>query len=282
MKGLATQKRGLVLAGAVALIASLLATGTASPAPVHGSGQFAVPCKFDHRAPDDPIVSFGRPNTSHSHDFFGNKTTSAASTRDSLLAGGTSCKRLQDTSAYWAPTLRMGERSVNPTRAQIYYLTSGRDPASIKPFPAGLKMIAGSAAATGPQDPQVVSFGCAGADKPLLRTKPPLCLNRNFVIHMRFPDCWNGLTLDSADHKSHMAYATRVRGQGMVCPADHPVAVPLISLNLHYPVRGGPAMSLSSGPYYTAHADFFEAWQPGALSALVSRCLNAAVHCGAL
>jgi hypothetical protein len=98
---------------------------------------------------------------------------------------------------------------------------------------------------------------------------------------MQFPDCWNGLTLDSPDHHSHMAYSTRVKGQGKVCPADHPVPVPRISFNVHYPVRGGATMSLASGPYYTAHSDFFEAWQPGALRDLVHRCLNAGLVCGA-
>jgi hypothetical protein len=41
-----------------------------------------------------------------------------------------------------------------------------------------------------------------------------------------FPDCWNG-TLDSADHKSHMAY--RYSGN-QSCPESHPIRVPQIDL----------------------------------------------------
>jgi Domain of unknown function (DUF1996) len=282
VKGLTKGKGRRVSAVAVlaALAGAFVLAGTAAPAAIHGVGQFAVPCKFDHRAPDDPIVFFGKPNTSHSHDFFGNKTTAASSTHQSLLAGGTSCRRPEDTSGYWSPTLRLNGRDVTPTRAQIYYQTAGRDPRAIRTFPAGLKMIAGDAAATGPQDPSIVSFGCGGGAQPLARTTPPLCPARDFVIHMKFPECWNGLELDSPDHRSHMAYASRVRGQGRVCPSHHPVSVPRIAFNVHYPVRGGPTVTLASGPHYTAHSDFFEAWQPGALQALVQRCLNAALICG--
>jgi hypothetical protein len=271
---------GTAAAGlAAAILLASVAVDSASSAGLR-SGRFAVPCKFSHRAGDDPIVSPGRTGASHLHDFFGNRTTRAGSTRETLLAGGTTCRRAEDTSGYWAPSLLVGGRIVNPQRAQIYYLTAGRESQTIRPFPAGLKMIAGNAAATGPQDPKKVSFGCAG-DRPEVQTKPPLCVGRDLVLHVRFPDCWSGLATDSPDHASHMAYASHVRRQGMACPPSHPVPVPRIAFNVHYPTRGGPTTALSSGSWYTAHADFFEAWQPGALDDLVRRCLNAGVPCGA-
>jgi hypothetical protein len=71
------------------------------------------------------------------------------------------------------------------------------------------------------------------------------------------------------------------RGEGpRTCPASHPRAVPDVSLHLRYPTRGGPAVHLSSGLEYTAHADFFNAWDPGGLADLVRTCLNASVGCG--
>ncbi len=94
-------------------------------------------------------------------------------------------------------------------------------------------------------------------------------------LHIRFPSCWDGRRLDSPDHKSHMAYAMRGR-----CPSTHPVPVPALAQIYRYPTRGGEGFSLASGGQFSAHADFFNAWNPGALRRLVDGCLNALVHCG--
>jgi hypothetical protein len=94
-------------------------------------------------------------------------------------------------------------------------------------------------------------------------------------LHVNFPSCWDGQRLDTADHLSHMAYA--MRG---TCPADHPVAVPAISLIFRYAITGGAGVTLASGGQYSAHADFFNAWRQGTLVSLVGRCLNALRHCG--
>ena len=94
-------------------------------------------------------------------------------------------------------------------------------------------------------------------------------------LHVRFPSCWDGRRLDSPDHKSHMAYA--VRG---ACPSTHPVSVPALAQIYRYPTRGGEGFSLASGGQFSAHADFFNAWNPGALKRLVDGCLNALVRCG--
>ena len=76
-------------------------------------------------------------------------------------------------------------------------------------------------------------------------------------LHIRFPECWDGRRLDSADHKSHMAYAMR---NG--CPSTHPVEVPQITQIYRYPSRGGEGFSLVSGNEFSAHADFVNAWKP--------------------
>jgi hypothetical protein len=47
-----------------------------------------------------------------------------------------------------------------------------------------------------------------------------------------FPMCWDGVNLDSPDHKSHMAYPTGV-GNGN-CPASHPVRIPGIFMEALY------------------------------------------------
>jgi hypothetical protein len=72
-----------------------------------------------------------------------------------------------------------------------------------------------------------------------------------------------------------MAYPT-----GRACPVDHPVAVPAISLIYRYPVSGDHDFALASGGVYSAHADFFNAWNPTVLRGLVNICLNGLRHCG--
>jgi hypothetical protein len=56
--------------------------------------------------------------------------------------------------------------------------------------------------------------------------------------------------------------------------------VPAITLIYRYPVSGGHEFALSSGGVYSAHADFFNAWNQGALTRLVNVCLNGLRHCG--
>lgn len=52
-------------------------------------------------------------------------------------------------------------------------------------------------------------------------------------LELLFPGCWDGHSLDSPDHKSHMAYANNAMGTGP-CPDDHPVRVPTLSFETIY------------------------------------------------
>jgi len=261
----------LVLSLGLAVAATSLGTaaGASSPAATAEKFRFATPCGFSHRAPDDPIVFPGRPGAAHSHDFFGNRSTRARSTHASLLRGATSCRRPDDTAAYWVPTLYRNGRAVTPLRAQIYY-RGGRDPGSVRPHPAGLKMIAGSHKATTPQDPRIVSWGCGETSGVERRSDVPVCpRGHSLRLRIRFQDCWDGRRLDSPDHASHVAHSKRGR-----CSARHPVVLPAISFNVVYPISGGPGVTLASGSRHSAHADFFNAWKQSTLSALVRRCIN--------
>jgi hypothetical protein len=238
---------------------------------------FLSVCRFSHRGPDDPIVFPNMPGQSHSHDFFANTTTAADSTLDSLRAGGTTCRRTGDTAGYWVPALMVDGKPIAPVSVNAYYRTGGKDAASIQAPPAGLKIVAGNAKATGPQAGRVASFQC-GQTMINSSTSVPMCPDANLHslhLRVRFPDCWNGRDLDSTDHKSHMAYS--VRG---ICPTDYPVAIAQLTLNVRYPTIGGAGVSLASGPFYTAHADFFNAWDQTQLESLVRDCINAKVHCG--
>jgi len=74
----------------IALTAGLSAPGAGGAAPSAGSTQgarFVTRCTYSHTLSDDPIVHPNQPGASHSHDFFGNKTTDAFSTLASLTKG---------------------------------------------------------------------------------------------------------------------------------------------------------------------------------------------------
>jgi len=266
------------LAGAVPAVAAPLRAAERPPGTAAASVDRVLPpnfvsgCAYSHSRPDDPIVFPGQPGASHLHDFFANTTTSATSTEASLRVGGTTCRRRLDTAAYWAPALTDGGRTVRPSRVAAYYQPAGKDPASIRPFPADLRMVAGPG-------PGSAEFLCAGRPRtvtPATASAPTCPGGQDLVIRIFFPDCWDGRNLDSADHRSHMAYNT-----GGQCPAGHPVPVPRLRLGFHYSgADGGPDVALSSGPPSTAHADFFNTWNQPELERLVAGCLNTGVHCG--
>ena len=236
-----------------------------------GVRYFAIGCAFSHRNQDDPIVFPGRRGRSHDHTYFGNRSTNASSTPDSLRAAHrTSCRLPADTAAYWAPTLLARGEPVRPDRAVAFYVRRTVEP--VQAFPPGLQMIAGSAAARTAQSRAVTFWSCGrrgGGDR---FTSIPTCpggRGSDLHLHVNFPNCWDGERLDSRDHQSHVAYSS-----DGVCPGSHPVEVPSLSLVIDYGIAGGGGLELSSGGQFSGHADFVNAWNQRVLGALVDRYLN--------
>jgi hypothetical protein len=274
--------RTMILAGGL-----LLAVGASAGVPVAGGAEsgslsprgtnFFSDCLFSHSAPDDPIVRPGLPGASHPHEFFGNTSTDARSSLQSLLAHGTTCMRKADTAAYWVPALYRNGHIVKPLEALIYYRIRSID--QVHPFPPGLKIVAGNAGANAAQPTRIVFWNCAYPTGPFRPSASiPECSRRRagmvgrrltgyLRLNINFPDCWDGKRLDSSDHRSHMAYSSRLR-----CPASHPVKVPGLRLTVAYPIRGGAGLALASGGVYSGHADFFNAWKQGELKRLVEAC----------
>jgi uncharacterized protein DUF1996 len=235
----------------------------------YGRGYFAVVCGFSHRNQDDPIVFPNQAGRSHDHTFFGNTSTNARSTPNSLRAAGeTTCRLREDTAAYWAPTLFVSGRAVRPLGAVVYYIRRTLEP--VRAFPANLEVIAGSAAARSAQGERVTFWSCGGRRGDGRRSSTiPTCESPSLRLIVNFPNCWNGTQLDSANHQSHLAYSN----EG-VCPASHPVEVPAIQLQVFYGISGGGAAELASGGDFSGHADFVNAWNQPTLERLVDRYLN--------
>jgi hypothetical protein len=96
----------------------------------------------------------------------------------------------------------------------------------------------------------------------------------DFTIEVHFPNCWDGVNLDSPDHKSHMADPIQDQSAPFTwsCPATHPKQIPSMSVNAHYPVTDARQVSrwrLASDMYDAAlpaglsgHADYMMGWDP--------------------
>ena len=274
---------------------------------------FVVKCGYveNSRAAVDPIVDFGINPSHHMHDFFGNTTTDANSTYDTLRAGGTTCSKLEDTAAYWIPTVSWTDSSgtTAPIKANqefFYYKLGGKSQnINVNPHPAldtngdgqlddGLKIVTVQG--------KNVEWRCMNTGA-WSTTPPSRCDNLKLVVRIKFPDCL-ALARDPQtgqpiidpttgkpipmldtdpndprfpdDHRSHLVDAvTPASGGKATCPTSHPYSVPRLQTNVEFPIpptSGTP--KLSSGAYSTMHADFFNAWDQARLEHLVDTCLN--------
>ena len=226
---------------------------------------FRIECATGQVAAVDPIVMPGHAGMSHFHQFFGNRALDENSTAASLRAEpATSCRNRSDSSGYWVPTLINDGTMVRPTGVEIIYRKSVSAP--IVAHPAGLMLIAGSSKATTAQATSIVSWSCTGSNSPG-SAAPSACRNRQqLVATIRFPECWDGKNLDSADHKSHVSYASNG-----VCAAGT-VALPQIEMRVIYPrIANVSSLSLSSGSIFSMHADFFNGWDQRRFASMVGR-----------
>jgi hypothetical protein len=267
---------------------ALLLPGDAAAVPP-GTGQFIVGCRYTHSRAADPIVSFGVFPSRHLHDFFGNESTNETSTHASLREAGTTCRVDHDRSAYWVPAAydRHGHR-VPMAFVQAYYRAEpGID---VHAFPAGARILAGNAYASSDQR-GLLRFHCGqnGPHTSPRRSAPYDCsayvdptdsrfipAATGVVIEILFPACWRGSGTNPTDFR----YGTPRPSNQATCPSGFAVRVPNLSPRFHTNLVDGVGMRFSSGPYFTGHADFFEAWNRKEFRKLVERCLNAHALCG--
>ncbi|SNY60350.1 DUF1996 domain-containing protein [Paractinoplanes atraurantiacus] len=244
--------------------------------------EFNASCTVSHSKADDPIVLPGLPGGSHMHSFLGNDATDAFTTTDTLLKNaGSSCKPLQDRSAYWIPTLYENGKAIEPHGVTVYYGSRLPDPTKTVPFPQGFRMIVGDAKRQ-VDTPKGApgQFWCAGAGGETGRSADgnwPVCAKTaELTFQLTFPDCWDGVHLDSPDHKSHVGPAD---GQGK-CSGKFPVAIPSLSFVIGYPSSGSSAgFKLSSGNASSMHGDAFFAWDDAALGHRVKDCIVQKAKC---
>ncbi|MCU1499905.1 MAG: hypothetical protein JWM47_3858 [Acidimicrobiales bacterium] len=251
------------------------ATPTRHTGPQGRVGQFVVACGYSHSGAHDPIVHPGHEGRSHRHDFYGSPVTESTSTIDDLLAGKTTCDKTVDTAAYWQPTLYDHDDVVVPTEVHAYYRAApGIDPATVQTMPLGLALIAGDATATGAQAGEATGWTC-GSSTTLADVVPECSPGAPLHLVLTFQDCWDGRYLDSVDHRSHVTYSTRG-----ACPDSHPVSIPQVSVSISFPIAGrGHDLRLASGSIYSAHGDFWNAWDPDGLEREIAACIRRRAVC---
>jgi hypothetical protein len=94
------------------------------------------------------------------------------------------------------------------------------------------------------------------------QTDKYFCKN-GFRMQVFFPMCWDGINVDSPDHRAHMAYPINQFNTGD-CPATHPVRLPALFFEAFYAVdkfphgTGRQPFVLSNGDPtgYGFHGDF--------------------------
>ena len=190
----------------------------------------------------------------------------------------------KDFAAYWVPTLLkgatipsggglpVGGTAIHPSSVTVYYLSNGKN--NTKPFPLGLKLIAGNAHATSASQEHNVFWGCS-TTFPTSPTAPNCPSGEELHVRVDFPDCWNG---SNSGQRRPRQPRRLLRRQGHVpgrvpgagAGAEHPGQVPQ---------PGSPTSCCPPGPTYTMHGDFINAWDVAEMAKLTSVCLDAGVKC---
>lgn len=143
-----------------------------------------------------------------------------SSTYDTLNASTcTTCTLSVDKSAYWVPSLYYRSQdgsnftSVPQNGGSLMYYLFRRDNEHIPlvAFPEGFKMLTGSPfyrSDQGTLESRAISWACIDYSQSSAATGyiPDKNCPNNLRMQIIFPSCWDGVNLDSANHKSHGIY----------------------------------------------------------------------------
>ena len=260
------------------------------------TGQFRTECTFSHMNFDDAMVYPGQKGASHLHLYFGNTLVDYRSTKTSIeTAGYSTCfGGTANRTGYWVPAMidTKDGTPLKPDSIMVYYKTGYVGGDNVQPFPAGLRMIAGDTKSSSPQERIGWSCGAPSGEMTGHTNIPADCpVGYTITASIVFPFCWDGVNLDSPDHKSHMSREVwNNETRKTQCPSSHPIELPMITENIRYIVKeaGAPARwRLASDNYdktipggYSLHADWFNGWDAKVQALWVKNCLQANRDCG--
>ncbi|MFE7124512.1 DUF1996 domain-containing protein [Streptomyces sp. NPDC057617] len=247
---------------------------------------------------DNVIVAPGVTNGAHHmHDYVGNQANDAFATDDSLAAADTSCRNQGDKSTYYWPVLRLqngqaeddanvdgGGKEGNvgeiQTPSQVTLKFAGSPVSKVTAMPRFLRIITGDAKAFVNGNANAnASWSCTGFEDRQLKDKYPICPEGSQVVRtFKFQSCWDGQNSDSANHRTHVAFADE-NGR---CQNGFR-AIPQLQQRIVYDVPPGPGFALDSFPEQlhkpvTDHGDFINVFDENLMNKVVS-CINGGRRC---
>ncbi|VXC85073.1 DUF1996 domain-containing protein [Sphingomonas sp. 8AM] len=277
-------------------------------------GAFRFICNPSHELKDDPVIFPGQPGRSHLHQFFGNTLANANSTYESLRKTGEStCNSPLNRSAYWMPAMLNGKGGVvRPDFISIYYkrlpvdseecLRQGK---ACVDLPRGMRFVFGFDMANMSVKYGAGWFNCQGPTaksdhyEDIVEAAKNCPIGNQLGAVITAPNCWDGKNVDSADHRSHVAFASYGDWGYLKCPATHPYVIPSFTLAAWYTVdedldtsgtwNGSktswhlasdemPGMPMMR-PGSTLHADWFGAWDDSVMRMWTANCINKLLTC---
>lgn len=254
---------------------------------------FLVPCWPLSTQRLDPIVTPGEV-APHLHDIVGGNAFAPHmdynTTQESTC---TSCMVSKDKSNYWVPSLFYNNGgSFEPVAqhgsASLYYLNEKTRLGSgekMEALPVGLRMLAGDPEKrSGSQafEDQAINYKCLNYKGTPTDSKgfPNQNCPDGLRAEVTFPSCWDGVNLDSADHKSHMAYPS-ITFEAGGCPSTHPrhlvvVKMEVIFETFNHQFNGQNPFVWSNGDStgFGFHGDLVMGWDYDILSRAVEECQN--------
>jgi hypothetical protein len=147
-------------------------------------------------------------------------------------------------------------------------------------MPRFLRIVTGDAKTitNGPANSRA-HWTCSGTPNRFSATQYVLCPRGQLVQRVHdFAGCWNGVDLDSANHRTHVAFADATTG---ACPAGFK-AIPQLRITLSYRVPAGDSYAVDSFPEQlrkasTDHDDFANV-MPARLMSMVATMINRGVR----
>ncbi|MFF3326789.1 DUF1996 domain-containing protein [Streptomyces sp. NPDC002889] len=249
---------------------------------------------------DNVIVAPGVTNGAHhTHDYVGAVGVDGFTTNESLAAAGTTCTN-GDRSTYYWPVLRdrngVQETDADKqgggaegnigrilTPASVSLEFAGNPQSKVTAMPRFLRIITGDAKANANGGANAnARFTCTGFENRVeLRDKYPICPQGSKLMRVsKFQNCWDGRSTDSANHRSHVAFAD-ARGR---CPAGFRPIPQLVQRVTYNGLAGSTSFAIDSFPEslhkpVTDHGDFINA-MPNTLMKQAVNCINTGRRCG--